>query len=297
MKRKKKIRVKRHKRKKRSGGSSIVRSHLRKLKQPISLDDSGKIIKPEDFPLRICRECYRCRKEMPYTEFLQANLGLYDYRWLKRIWRDPRIELYCCTCKRIIESEAKKKKKIDKRIYDRAIEQLLFIENIPEEKIAIIEQLGRIYAIALKDFEGTYYIAPEDLLIPVALHSYHQDIWENYLDYEKIRKETPSFLESFADSNPEIFVKKEEIEDEKQWKKRAKAEALFLFETFQDELEETKGKALFKMNIDEDGVDELLSYNVDTARLLSDHAIHLGNGLYSFKGYTWDHTTDYLHAI
>ncbi len=51
------------------------------------------------------RLCYDCKLSLNYQDYLESNLHL-KTEYLKKIWKDPRIELLCCKCyKQRIDSE------------------------------------------------------------------------------------------------------------------------------------------------------------------------------------------------
>jgi hypothetical protein len=92
----KKIRVRKHRRKKRSGGSSIVRSHLRQLPKKLRTTEKLEHIDK--------RKCYKCGKDMVLSECLEANL-FEDPDEIEKLWENPNIELFCCYCNHLFKTK------------------------------------------------------------------------------------------------------------------------------------------------------------------------------------------------
>jgi hypothetical protein len=96
-KKKRKIRVRRHRRRTKKSGLTIVQSHLRsipiKLKRPTFLNEDNKICNPND----IKKNCWKCKRELDYEDFLVANEPKQKEE-LDYIWFSPTTELYCCSC-------------------------------------------------------------------------------------------------------------------------------------------------------------------------------------------------------
>ncbi len=92
------IKVRKHKRRLRTGGITIVRRHNRNLN---SLNSQYKLSRPKDFiefnPDAIKRKCYRCGSELNYQEYINANPKI-PRRLLDDYWFNEDIELYCCSC-------------------------------------------------------------------------------------------------------------------------------------------------------------------------------------------------------
>jgi hypothetical protein len=80
----KKIRVKKHKRKKKNyPGYSIVRSHFRKLKSSRDLKEKMR--------------CFNCKSILSFQDFTKRNPNIPIER-LRKLWENPKIQLYCCKC-------------------------------------------------------------------------------------------------------------------------------------------------------------------------------------------------------
>jgi hypothetical protein len=93
MAKKKKVKVRQHRRKKRSGGSSVVKSHVRLIKRKLQ----RPIEKQQPKKLTDLRECWRCKKELKFPEFVARNPSE-CIEQLEDWWQDPMIQLYCCHC-------------------------------------------------------------------------------------------------------------------------------------------------------------------------------------------------------
>ncbi len=88
------VNIRKHKRKLKSGKQTIVKKHYRKLKsRPIYIYDP--LIKVTEKP----RICWKCGKALNYEEMCEANRGLPE-EYLERIWLNEDVELYCCSCHR-----------------------------------------------------------------------------------------------------------------------------------------------------------------------------------------------------
>jgi hypothetical protein len=91
----KKVRVKRHPRRT-NKGIALVRQHIRslKLKQPRTSKIRRRFKK--------IRKCWNCEEELTFQAFTSRNPGE-SREYLERLWDDPTIELYCCSCYDVIE--------------------------------------------------------------------------------------------------------------------------------------------------------------------------------------------------
>ncbi len=99
---KRKVNVKQHPRRLRSGSRTIVRRHLRTVKCARRMKLGSRIYQGWDQvknmdPVNRQRNCYNCGKELKFNEMCNANPKLSD-DYLKKLWFNPDIELYCCYC-------------------------------------------------------------------------------------------------------------------------------------------------------------------------------------------------------
>ena len=44
------------------------------------------------------RECFRCKKEMNFIHYYRNNISEMSIQQLEKIWRSPRIQIFCCKC-------------------------------------------------------------------------------------------------------------------------------------------------------------------------------------------------------
>ncbi len=81
MRKRRRINVRKHKRRLKSGNATIVRKHHRSLKQP----------------RRIERKCWQCQQPLDFEEYIQSNPEE-PYEKLKDVWDSISVELFCCRC-------------------------------------------------------------------------------------------------------------------------------------------------------------------------------------------------------
>ena len=69
-------------------------------------------VKKHELDITHSRECYKCKKELRFIEVIEANRQI-PMKQLKKLWKHPAIQFYCCQCynHEMVREEMKKVRK------------------------------------------------------------------------------------------------------------------------------------------------------------------------------------------
>ena len=83
---KRRVNVRKHKRRLKSGNATIVRRHNRRF--------NPKLKRPKGFKER---KCFKCGQDLSWNELYSTNRNI-PWTKLRKLWDSPNVEFYCCSC-------------------------------------------------------------------------------------------------------------------------------------------------------------------------------------------------------
>ena len=94
---KRNINVRKHKRRLKSGDTTIVRKHHRNLKKEKQLQSPIYIYDTDKEPTDVQRKCFGCGEPLVFSDLCIRN-PQFSKEYLTALWLNEDVELYCCDC-------------------------------------------------------------------------------------------------------------------------------------------------------------------------------------------------------